>query len=75
MEALTLAAFMEPRLQGIDRVVEVRTGAPGLSPDNPTPDSKMGTAQYDFVSRGGFIPGGALPAAGSMYEVRVAIKK
>lgn len=42
------------------------TGLPGLSPDNPTPDSKMGTAQYDFTSRGGFIPGGALPAAGSM---------
>jgi hypothetical protein len=42
------------------------TGLPGLSPDNPNPDSKMGTAQYDFVSRGGVIPGGALPAAGSM---------
>jgi hypothetical protein len=42
------------------------TGEPGLSPDNPSPQSKMGTAQYDFVSRGGVVPGGALPAAGSM---------
>jgi len=42
------------------------TGQPGLSPDNPTPNSKVGTAAYNFTSRGGFIPGGAIPAAGSM---------
>lgn len=43
-----------------------RTGMPGLSPDNPRPESPSGTRQYNFVSRGGFIPGGAIPAAGSM---------
>jgi len=42
------------------------TGEPGLSPDNPTPGSSMGTKQYEFTSRGGFIPGGAIPAAASM---------
>lgn len=42
------------------------TGLPGLSPDNPNPSSKMDTAQYEFVSRGGAVPGGALPAAGSI---------
>jgi hypothetical protein len=47
------------------------TGEPGLSPDNPTPDSRMGSAQFDFVSRGGVIPGGALPAAGSMVAEKV----
>lgn len=41
------------------------TGEPGLSPDNPV-NGPMGNAQYQFVSRGGFIPGGALPAASSM---------
>ena len=43
-----------------------RTGQPGLSPDNPTPNDAVGTAQYDFVSRGGVLPGGALAAGGSM---------
>ncbi len=47
------------------------TGQPGLSPDNPTPQSALGTAQYDFVSRGGFIPGGAIPAAGSMVAEKI----
>lgn len=47
------------------------TGEPGLSPDNPTPQSASGTAQYDFVSRGGILPGGALPAAGSMVAERL----
>lgn len=42
------------------------TGEPGLSPDNPNPQSKLGTIQYDLTSRGGFIPGGALPAVSSM---------
>lgn len=46
------------------------TGEPGLSPDNPTPKSETGTAQYDFVSRGGVLPGGAIPAAGSMIAER-----
>ena len=47
------------------------TGVAGLSPDNPNPSSKMDTAQYDFVSRGGVIPGGALPAAGSMLAEKI----
>ena len=47
------------------------TGMAGLSPDNPTPNSKMGTAQYDFVSRGGVVPGGALPAASSMVAEKI----
>jgi hypothetical protein len=42
------------------------TGVRGLSPENPAPASRTGTAAYDFTSRGGFIPGAALPAAGSM---------
>lgn len=48
-----------------------QTGMPGLSPDNPAPNSQVGTAQYDFTSRGGFIPGGALPAAGSMVAEKI----
>jgi len=48
------------------------TGLPGLSPDNPTPLSDMGTAQYDLASRGGFLPGGFLPAAGSMIAEKIA---
>lgn len=47
------------------------TGEPGLNPDNPNPESGAGTAQYDLVSRGGFIPGGAIPAAGSMLAEKV----
>lgn len=42
------------------------TGVPGLSPDNPNPESKAAELQHTFVSRGGFVPGAALPAAGSM---------
>lgn len=42
------------------------TGMPGLSPDNPTPQDALGTSQYDFVVRGGVLPGGAVPAVGSM---------
>jgi hypothetical protein len=42
------------------------TGMPGLSPDNPRPQDALGTAQYDFVARGGPLPGGAIPAAASM---------
>ncbi len=48
-----------------------QTGVPGLNPDNPTPDSKMGTAQYEFTARGGVIPGGALSAAGSMIAEKI----
>lgn len=48
-----------------------KTGLPGLSPDNPNPASKLGTAAYDFTSRGGFIPGAALPTAGSMVAEKI----
>lgn len=48
-----------------------KTGVPGLSPDNPNPDSKLGTAAYDLTSRGGFIPGSALPALGSMVAEKI----
>lgn len=69
--------FMPPLLQGTpggsqwlkDKLRS--TGMAGLSPDNPTPESKLGTAQYDFVSRGGIIPGGAVPAAGSMVAEKI----
>lgn len=47
------------------------TGEPGLSPDNPQPDSELGKLQYDITSRGGFIPGGAVPAAGSIVAEKV----
>lgn len=47
------------------------TGMPGLSPDNPNPKNPTASAQYDFVSRGGFIPGGALPAAGSVIAEKI----
>ena len=55
-------------LQGLLR----RTGQPGLSPDNPTPESALGTAQYNLVARGGAVPGGFLPAAASMAAEKVA---
>jgi len=42
------------------------TGIPALSPDNPTPQSGTGTFQYDLVSRGGVLPGGAIPAVSSI---------
>jgi hypothetical protein len=41
------------------------TGLPGLSPDSPA-KNPLEQAQFDLVARGGFIPGGVLPAAGSM---------
>lgn len=41
------------------------TGVPGLNPDNPA-SSKSGDVQYKMMSRGGFIPGGMLSAAGSI---------
>jgi hypothetical protein len=43
-----------------------KTGQPGLSPDNPMPNDPRATDQFNFTSRGGFIPGGALPAAVSV---------
>lgn len=46
-------------------------GMPGLSPDNPDPASKLGTAQFDLMSRGGAIPGGFLAALGSMTAEKV----
>lgn len=54
--------FMRERL----RRLAGATGMEGFSPDNPNPADPVGTAQYTFASRGGFVPGGALPAAGSM---------
>jgi len=42
------------------------TGMNALNPENPTPNDLLGTKAYQFTSRGGFIPGMALPAAGSM---------
>lgn len=48
------------------------TGMPGLSPDNPNPKSESGTLQYDMMARGGFIPGGVIPAAGSIVAEKVA---
>ena len=47
------------------------TGEPGLSPDNPSPNNPSATAQYEFVARGGAIPGGALPAAGSLVAEKI----
>lgn len=47
------------------------TGIPGLSPDNPNPDSAASTLAYDLTSRGGFIPGGALPAAASVAAEKI----
>ena len=47
------------------------TGIPGLSPDNPNPQSKSGTAAYDLAARGGFIPGFVLPALGSMVAEKI----
>lgn len=49
----------------LDRAA-IDTGIRGFSTQNPAPQSPVGTAAYDFVSRGGAIPGGALPATASM---------
>lgn len=43
-----------------------KTGVSALNPDNPDPNSKSGTIAHDLASRGGFIPGNAIPAIGSM---------
>ena len=48
-----------------------KTGLPGLSPDNPNPQDKTGTMAYDLTSRGGFIPGQAIPAIGSMVAEKI----
>jgi hypothetical protein len=42
------------------------TGIAGLNPDNPNPGSEAAKFQYDFTSRGGFIPGGFLSTIGSI---------
>jgi len=42
------------------------SGIPGINPDNPNPNNPLAEKSYTFASRGGFIPGAALPAAGSM---------
>jgi hypothetical protein len=48
-----------------------KTGVDFLNPDNPAPGNKAGTAAYDLASRGGFIPGGVLPALGSMAAEKI----
>lgn len=55
--------------ESLRRVLQIASdmsGIRGLSPENPTPESATGTAAYDFTSRGGIVPGAALPAAASM---------
>lgn len=47
------------------------TGQPGLSPDNPNPQSPTGTLAYDLTSRGGFMPGGVIPAVGSVVAEKI----
>lgn len=47
-----------------------KTGIAGLSPDNPSPESKSETLAYDLTSRGAMIPGLALPAIGSAIAER-----
>jgi hypothetical protein len=70
-----LTDWMPPRLKGSPGTSEwikekLRgTGMAGLSPDSPA-KSSLEQAQFDLVSRGGFIPGGAIPAAGSMAAER-----
>lgn len=39
---------------------------PGLSPDNPASHDPTTSFNYDMMSRGGFIPGGMIPAAASI---------
>jgi hypothetical protein len=48
-----------------------KTGVSALNPDNPDPKSKIGTLAYDMASRGGFIPGGVLPAAASIAAEKI----
>lgn len=48
-----------------------KTGVPLLNPDNPMPKDSLGTAQYDFVARGGVMPGGAVPAIGSQVAEKI----
>jgi hypothetical protein len=73
--AMGLTDWMPPLLKGSPGTSEwikaqLRgTEQPGLSPDNPS-SSPMGRAQFDLMSRGGFLPGGALPAVGSVVAER-----
>ena len=48
-----------------------KTGVAGLSPDNPNPNDKTKTAAYELTRRGGFIPGGFVPAAASMIAEKI----
>lgn len=43
-----------------------KTGIEGLNPNAPNPEDSTNTAAYNLAARGGFIPGNALPAIGSM---------
>ena len=47
------------------------TGIHALNPDNPNPNDKFGSTAYDFASRGGAIPGGALSAVGSIVAEKI----
>ena len=48
-----------------------KTGSPVLNPDNPMPNDALAKAQYDFMARGGAIPGGAVPAIGSQIAEKI----
>lgn len=69
----TTPSLIEKPFGGSESIRDIlrRTGQPGLSPDNPNPDSGTGTAAYTLTSRGGFMPGGVLPAAGSMIAEKI----
>lgn len=69
-EPLPLTSVLPGTSESIRNALRA-TGEPGLSPDNPNPQSASGTAAYDLTARGGFIPGGFLPAAGSMIAEKV----
>lgn len=56
--------------QSIERGLKA-TGIPALNPENPTPKDEAGTAAYDLAKKGGFIPGGVIPAAASMAAERL----
>jgi hypothetical protein len=74
--AMGFTDWMPPLLEGSPGTAQWikeklrQTGQPGLSPDNPS-QSPMGKAQFDLTSRGGFLPGGFLPAAGSLVAEKI----
>lgn len=73
-QELNLALYGGNRLKGSFGGSEsIKSGmrAAGLSPDNPNPKDETGTLAYDLASRGGFIPGGVVPAAASVAAEKV----